>query len=316
MIISSVLMERFCKDTNLPIKIFKEPYFSNLLNLYDKEYNSLKKFEIFKEFVSKFNTEQDYLAEYDNLKETVISYLHENEKMVFFSTMEDMNKFKCKNIGYRTNNIFVNTYVDKYFVSIDMNKANFTALRHYDESIVMGKKTYEDFLGEFTEHEHFKKSKYIRQVIFGNMNPSRQITYEKFLMDKVLTELLSIFASENIVSFAGDEIVVELAEKFITEETVNPDLIRQLNDLQKKFIEEKIDIKIEFFKLLKVEQTTGYIKKNLLTGEYTFKCFNSLILPFVMREYLGEEPNELDGVFYHDGNLAKLLETPKIIIPK
>lgn len=82
-----------------------------------------------------------------------------------------------------------------------MKKANFTALRHYNKDIVGGKDTYEDFLGMFTDENYFKESKYIRQVIFGNVNPKRQITYEKFLMDKVLVKLLTVFEKSSVAFF-------------------------------------------------------------------------------------------------------------------
>ncbi len=34
--------ERFCKDRNIPIRIFQEPYFTDRLTLYDKFYGTLK----------------------------------------------------------------------------------------------------------------------------------------------------------------------------------------------------------------------------------------------------------------------------------
>ena len=40
--------ERFCKDCNILIKIFQEPYFTDRLKLYDKFYGTLEKWSILK----------------------------------------------------------------------------------------------------------------------------------------------------------------------------------------------------------------------------------------------------------------------------
>ena len=39
---STTLKKRFCKDTNIPINLFQEPYFSERLKLYDNVFNSLR----------------------------------------------------------------------------------------------------------------------------------------------------------------------------------------------------------------------------------------------------------------------------------
>ena len=36
--ITKNLKERFCKDCNIPIKIFDEPYFTERLELYDEHF--------------------------------------------------------------------------------------------------------------------------------------------------------------------------------------------------------------------------------------------------------------------------------------
>ena len=54
----------------------------------------------------------------------------------------------------------------------------------------IGTKTWEEFISKFTENKHIINSKYIRQVILGNCNPKRHITYEKYLMNEVLDILI------------------------------------------------------------------------------------------------------------------------------
>ena len=37
--VSEKLKERFCKDCNIPLRLYKEPYFTERLQLYDSYYN-------------------------------------------------------------------------------------------------------------------------------------------------------------------------------------------------------------------------------------------------------------------------------------
>lgn len=43
-----------------------------------------------------------------------------------------------------------------------------------------------------------------------------------------------------------------------------------------------------------------------------FMCLDNYMLPFVIRNFLGEEITDSDKVFYHEGLLAKFIEVPKI----
>ena len=106
-VITETLKKRFCKDMNLNIKIYEEPYFSNLLELYDKQFDTVEKYRQFVELVNFYGGEGEYFAAYDELKDKAITYLNENESMLYFSRKEDMNKFKCVNEGYKSTDIFV-----------------------------------------------------------------------------------------------------------------------------------------------------------------------------------------------------------------
>ena len=304
------LKERFCKDMNIPIKLFEEPYFMSRMGLYDSAFDTKKKFEVFLEALSHFETEQDYFTAYNKLKDDVINYLNEKEAMQRFMN-EDLNsdKFKLENINFPKNDIFKQTFNGKVLVSIDMKKANFTALRHYDSSIVGGKETYEDFIGMFTDFQYFKDSKYIRQVVFGNCNPKRQTAYEKRLMDRVLTCLLSFTEDKQIVFFSNDEIVVDISELSEVETKFYTTAVQMLLDRQ---AEQGVNLRQEVFELRHIPSTDGYIKKFLNKEGYEFKCMDALLMPFVLRAYASEEVQEEDLVFRYENRLAKLLDVPTV----
>lgn len=308
-VITEKLKERFCKDLNLPIKIYQEPFFSERLYLYDKQYDCVQKYFAFTQLVNRCGGEQQYFELYNKIKDDAINYLNQNEYMHFFAKEEDFSKFKIQNIGFPKSDIYHQSNHGKCFISFDMRKGNFTALRHYDKRIVANCDKYEDFLGLFTKESHLLYSKYIRQVIFGNVNPKRQVTYEQYLMDIVLTKVLEYFPKESIVFFSTDEIIVEI-DKEKSEHCYN--LSKNIVDFALK---ENIDIRAEIFILHKIDGIDGYIKKFLFGNSgIEIKSVNHIMMPFVLRKINNEEIKENDSVFLYENMLVKLLQVPEINI--
>lgn len=309
--VSEKLKERFCKDCNIPLKLFKEPYFTDRLQLYDSYYNTLDKWNIFVRELEKYKCEQDYLEEYNRVKDAAIKDIKDSDGYKRFNA-EDMNEYTVKYKDLLGKDIYKPSNIGKLFISIDMKKANFSALKDYDRSIFRNADTWEEFIGRYTENEHIINSKYIRQVILGNCNPKRHITYEKYLMGQVIEILideLGLFTSD-IVFFSNDEIIIDM-EGYI-------DCIRNRQVIECKIKELfNTPFRIELFYLRKITGTNGYYKeivKNIIEREYEFKCLNNYTLPFVLRKFNGEEITENDKVFYHEGLLSKFIEIPEIEI--
>lgn len=311
--ISVKLKERFCKDCNIPIRIFQEPYFTERLKLYDKFYGTLEKWDLFLEELNKYSCEQDYFEDYNRVKDEAIMSIKNSEAYQRFNE-EDMNKYRVKYTGLPSKDIFHLNNDKKIFISIDMRKANFSALQHYGDSIFKsmfsGASTWEDFIGLFTDNKHIINSKYIRQVILGNCNPKRHVTYEKYLMDNVLDILIKEFeySIKDVVFFSNDEIILDM------ESYVNCIKLKKYTE-ELLFKESDIPLKVELFKLHKINGTDGYYKeiyKGISETEIEFKCLDNYILPFVLRHFLKEEVTEYDKVFYHEGLLANFIEVPEI----
>jgi hypothetical protein len=309
--VSEKLKERFCKDFNIPLKFFKEPYFTDRLQLYDSYYNTLDKWNIFVRELEKYKCEQDYLEEYNRVKNAAINDIKISDGYKRFNE-EDMNKYTVKYKDLPGKDIFKTSNNGKLFISIDMRKANFSALKFYNRSIFDNADTWEEFIERYTENKHIVNSKYIRQVILGNCNPKRQVTYEKYLMGLVLEVLIDElgYSASDIVFFSNDEIVIDMGKY--------EDCIRK-RELIKWQIKGYFNIpfRIELFYLRKITGTNGYYKeivKNIIEREYEFKCLNNYVLPFVLRKFNGEEITENDKVFYHEGLLSKFIEIPEIEI--
>lgn len=310
------LKERFVKDMGLPIKIFDEPYFENLLKLFDSENGAYRKYCEFKVLVESFDSVGDFFNACYDFREKVIGYLNENPDMIYFSQNEDMSKFSVVNKGYPANEIYKETFDRGFFVSIDMIKGNFTALHHYNPNIVGNKDTYEEFAGMFTDIPYLIESKYLRQVVFGNVNPKRQVTYEKYLMDKVLTRLLeSGISKENVVFFSTDEIVLRVSDEDVVDGVVKKEFCQVIESVVNEMVHQNINVRFEVFQLRKIPGSTGYIKKFQYNKEgHVFKKVNYLEYPFVLRAYQNENYKDIDRVFMYEGKRAMLLDVPEITV--
>lgn len=317
MVITEKLRQRFAKDIGVPIKIFVEPYFSNMLDLYEEHYSARTKWNQFLALLENFANDQEYFAYYNKVKDDAINFLASNPEMQHFSQKEDMKKFAPKMQGYPSNSIFKCTNVGRHFVSIDMVKGNFTALRHYNPAIVGEKETYEEFIGMFTEYEYIIKSKYIRQVIFGNQNPKRQVTYERYLMEQVLSEIFARtkIPGANVAYLGTDEIVLDVTN-FVNEiGMIDGDFVDRLNEALQVVRSEGVNVRNEYFKLYRIKGTSGYMRKYEFETAHKgvdFKCVEADEMPFVIRAYKNEPVQDSDIVFVYNGKLAKLLEAPRI----
>ncbi len=307
--------ERFCKDCNIPLRIFQEPYFMDRMRLYDRFYGTMGKWEIFLEELGHYHWEQDYFEEYNQVKDAAIKAIKESESYQRFQE-EDMNRFALTHRDLPRKDIFKTSFDGKTFISVDMKKANFTALHHYAADLFQSPAgiadTWEEFIGGFTRNRHIIQSKYIRQVILGNCNPKRHITYERYLMDGVLSGLCERGVSlERVVFFSNDEIIVEISD--LTEQA-QKEMEGQIRDCVGEM---DILLRTERFLLHKIEGTDGYYKE--IYGEnkermIEFKCLDNYMLPFVLRAFLGEEVTDSDRTFYHEGLLARFVEVPKLKI--
>ena len=307
--ISTKLKERFCKDCNIPINIFQEPYFSDRLKLYNEFYLTRTKWARFIYSIEQYHTEQDYFEDYNRIKDEAIYFIKSSEAYQAFNE-ENMNDYAIVNTGLPSKDIFRPSNEGKTFISIDMSQANFSALSFYNTEIFDHEYTWESFMEKFTDNDHIIHSKYIRQVILGNCNPSRYITYEKYLMDMILTGLLDagLCTKDNVVFFSNDEIVIDVSDiEYIDQ------LVLGIN-IKKLLANKPIPLKTELFKLNRINGTKGYYKLILGTRkiDVKFKCVDSLYLPFIIREWKKEKITDLDKTFYHNGLLAQFIEVPEI----
>ena len=203
--------QRFVKDYNLPINIFDDNLFEYYIQLYD-----FFPYPRYKETIEKIENEYDgcvekWLEYCASVRDNAINGVMETDEYKKFNSM-DLSQYNFTPIcGERS--CYTEETNGKRFLSIDLRKANFQALKYVG---VISDATYEQFVNRFGGDDYIANSKYLRQVIFGKMNPSRQIKIEKYLMSKVYEVIKDVTEkySFTIFSMNSDELIFAIPEEF------------------------------------------------------------------------------------------------------
>ena len=311
--LSDKLKQRFCKDEKLNIQLFENALFRQRLRLMDK----LEAYQQFENLIQdRFHGDEEaYLSEYNRVKEDIIQYIKNSEA---FQTLNsaDMNVFASP-YNFRQADVYKEHNVGKKFLSIDMRHANFSALVSF--SMNLNEKFHENFdwnsfMSKFTDIDHIKSSKYIRQVVFGNCNPKRQVAYEKYLMSLFLDKLLkkNIIKESDVYSLCSDEII-------LSADTMTHQQFQAIYDIAFASQFELAPLKVEPFLLGRFENTEAYLKGHLdetlsQIVKLEPKCVNPYEAPVIYRKLRGEPQNPNDLLFMHEGRLARYEEFRNISI--
>ena len=301
--------QRFVKDYNLPINIFDDNLFEYYIQLYD-----FFPYLRYKETIEKIENEYDgcvekWLEYCASVRDNAINGLMETEEYKKFNSM-DLSQYNFTPIcGER--NCYTEETNGKRFLSIDLRKANFQALKYVG---VVSDATYERFIHRFGGDDYIANSKYLRQVIFGKMNPSRQIKIERYLMSKVYEAIKDITEKYGLTIFSmnSDEIIFEVPEEFYNncqEDENTCKLISYIYYLVGENI--GVEIKVEYveIKRLPIVSANGtkidaYERANLFTNQKTLKKASTTFYPQIYKLWNEMPIEDNDMVFYFENQLA------------
>lgn len=321
------LVNRFISDYKLPIpKIFNIEQFAHYLHLCEKDYKSLTKYRNLINLIDeRFGGDSNrFLDEYYNKREEIIQAILANPAFLEFNNM-DMNKYTIKDLpkDITTKNIYNCENINKVYLSIDLKKANFQALRYVNPEIVFNKDTYEDFIGLFTDLDYIKESKYSRQIIFGKCNPKRHITVEKYITNEIRKYIDATIDFNEIgvklVSLCNDEIIYECSSNVEKTDKELIPIVKIVIEEIKDRIKENIgvDVSIDIFNLKgyilcnannnKVYKTF-FVKEDCLSDKKEFKCIPEPLFAIIYKLYNKQDILSLDRIINYDGLRAELTE--------
>lgn len=311
---SKKLMQRFCKDYNLPINVFNEEMFSYYSELYDffpkdRWENLCKKIEA--EYDGNVDLWLDYCAK---VRDAAIFGVMDTDEYKKFNS-EDMSKWSVDpsvpKIGEHS--IYNHECRGNFFISVDLKKANFQALKWAG---VIDDDTYDDFIKKFGGDDYISNSKYLRQVIFGKMNPGRTITVEKHLMGKIyclIHEQMETIGY-SFYSFNSDELIFKKSDFGDS----NFSMLDMDNVVSKVREELGLDVRCECILVGELDivnangnKVDAYIKLNTLTNEETLKKASTTFYPQIYKIWKSTPIDKKDLIFFFEDQLATFNEPLK-----
>lgn len=182
---------------------------------------------------------------------------------------------------------------DTDLISVDMVEANWSCIRNFQGP----DKTWVEFLQGQDVHEAFQRSKYFRQVIFGQLTPKRMRQFQAVQMQKVSDRLEAALGAE-VVFRQADEVQVKKSAG-VTVENVQEALSGLLGDA--------LPLRVEEFRLevgrfgTKVMCKPGQGPRLYGVPATRHPALFALLI-------LGRHPTEGEKTFIHDGIPAKWLD--------
>jgi hypothetical protein len=305
------LFKRFIDDHKLPLQ-----------NIEDLEYikyalDTIGKYDEWLEFVDRVknrfdDNEEKYFEYYANVKESFLDSVKGSVEFIKFN-QRNMNEFKIDKPNNLSKNLYTKDNADKYFLSVDLKKANFQALKYC--GLFKDYEKWEDLIGEFTDFPELINSKYLRSVLFGQLNPSRHITVETYLVNNLIPTVVDFFndiTEIKLVVMSSDELVFEIGDgcnavKFI----------KKLKDLE-NFIRLKfeLNIKADVFRLVRHEFLFNTSKKEveffekwrLTLFDSTLHCIPSTYYLIAYKIFYRKPFHVYDFLIMHDGIRATISE--------
>ncbi len=311
------LVKRFVSDYKLPIPcgdciVEHFPYFLELYNTKEFKFPKERFEKLAHHIEENYNGDIDaFLDNYYNVRETILTSIKDSDGYKVLQTME-MPVYKPVNTfldRVTQNNIYNCENIGERFISIDLAKANFQVLSHSIPEIVGNHTKYEDFIASYQGDWYMADSKYSRQVIFGNLNPKRQITLQKYVMKQIADVLYNRF-SLTPVSLSNDEVVYKTT-------LFNPATIDEI----KAEIKEKVgdwDLHVEEFVLVAYElrekgkdKCVSRFFKKTFTDSHEHYEYKSIPKPFsaiVYKLLNKQEVEKVDRTIEYEG-LPAVIET-------
>ncbi len=186
----------FCKLMDISVPEYEHfDYYINQFSKLEKWKNIKDLIKIYEESEEKYGNLYEYRLKKSN---EIINYLKSTRA---YNELQDDNLIPdyptTKNFEYSE---------DKKYISIDIKKANWIALKKYDPEFApeLGN-SYEDFIAKFDVPEIFNHSKQLRQYIFGNINPKRQGKAQRVITQSILNKYNHL--NLDIACIKNDEVI-------------------------------------------------------------------------------------------------------------
>lgn len=299
--------ERVIKDYKFPIQLIPK-YYEYYFDLYEDLFHTKTTLETFMRECEKSGMDEIEYAKYIlDTKDKIICAIEESEAYKKFNAQDNPDFFVPKGIPKysertsffdftRKTDVYLKENEGKAFISVDLEKANFQMCKKYDSNLVLGAESYDEFIRQFIDSDYLIGSKYIRQIIFGNLAPKRQNLMEKYYTGKILSFLTEngFFNAEDIRIYTHDEIVFD-SKRFLSEKETQ----RVYDAIYSEF---GLKTHVESYQIKEI--CNNFFVKEMSDGTITFKGVPSHFFAQVYKKYLNKEIEKRDLAFLFEKQLC------------
>jgi len=304
---------RFVDDNQLPVTVVEDPYFDERIKMLEGEFHAQLKYLLLMETVrDNFGGNmQKFLEHRHSVKDQILSHILNSEgykaMLADKSPLED-----CKFI-VGANELYTEQQDGGLFLSFDMIKANFQALRYVDPSIVLDCDTWEEFVARFSDVEYLASAKQVRQEVLGKLNGKRLAAIEKYHSNEFAKKLRECYGDWfTPFSIKTDEIILKFngSEKEFERLNVQNE---EFNGF--KFRANKFKLNMRTFKRAFSDKRINiFEKEDFLDGHRrNLKCVPATYYPQVYKLLNGMEISDSDLVFSSDHELCKYMKPLELV---
>lgn len=216
-----------------------------------------------------------------------------NEIIEFLKSTRAYNELIDDNLipDYPTTKNFEYSESKKY-LSIDIRKANWVVLKNYDPDFApeLGE-SYDEFISKFDVPEIFNHSKQLRQFIFGNINPKRQMKAQRVIIQKLLEKYDHL--KLDVACIKNDEVIYSFDE------------YDQIKEILETLDRDKFKTKLFTVQRIKDFRINTCLSES---GDKLYKemvgCNGNLFYLY-LKEFILNEPIDVRDLYFRmDGNIA------------
>lgn len=310
----------FIHDNKLPITTVEDPYFEERIKMLEGEYLAESKYlglleTIKTDFCENINK---FLEHRHSVKDQILAHILNSEE--YKAMLADSSPLKDYKPIVGSNELYTEQQDGCYFISYDMIKANFQALRYINPLIVRCCESWEEFVASFTNVKYLASAKQMRQEVLGKLNGKRLAAIEKFISNKfgrimddhLFLEPFSIKTDEVIFKFNGwskkydGQDIVKEFEKFP---------VRDEEFEGFKFRVNKFRLHMRTFKRPFSDKLINvYEKEDFLDGHRRIlKGVPAAYYPQVYKLLHGIKINDSDLVYSYEHDLSKFMRPIELI---
>ena len=288
-------IECFAKYAALPIPVPIPEYVEYYLDQLEPYFNCRETYKFYLKALDKYRGASQYQQVINDLIVKIVNDFTSNAKLNEFKKSKHGVKTDKKyrdSISSGNHNVYHDMNKGKRFISVDVKAANFTTICDFSIEATLGFTNWNDLIASYTEDEFIRRSKYLREVVFGKIGTSKKaVMLCPFYLNRVFDIIKTFgYTSEDIDSVNGDDITFK-------DKGMYEDIKAKIEETYPGFYN------ISNYVLQKLDPKPFYIKERT-DGKIELKCIPKDSVMECIKKYEGRSLDEKDLKFIYNKRIA------------